>query len=136
MRVFPKGLLWVLTAVIGGAVGAGIVMLRSESKTSWSYAAEGREAQAAREMLARADYKGDELTTAFRTVAKAMRPSVVSVSTVKHVPPASWSEATRVPVRRCRNSSASSLVTIYPSIGSISCPTCRRTLTSRAWARA
>ena len=30
MRVFPKGLLWVLTAVIGGAVGAGIVMLRSE----------------------------------------------------------------------------------------------------------
>ena len=87
MRVFPKGLLWVLTAVIGGAVGAGIVMLRSESKTSWSYAAEGREAQVAREALARADYKGDELTTAFRTVAKAMRPSVVSVSTVKHVRP-------------------------------------------------
>jgi len=77
--------LWVLTAVIGGAVGAGIVMLRSESKTSWSYAAEGREAQVAREALARADYKGDDLTTAFRTVAKAMRPSVVSVSTVKHV---------------------------------------------------
>ncbi len=85
MRLFPKGLLWVLTAVIGGAVGAGIVMLRSESKTSWSYAAEGREAQAAREALARADYQGDDLTTAFRTVAKAMRPSVVSVSTVKHV---------------------------------------------------
>ncbi len=87
MRVFPKGLLWVLTAVIGGAVGAGIVMLRSESKTSWSYAAEGREARVAREALARADYQGDDLTTAFRTVAKAMRPSVVSVSTVKHVRP-------------------------------------------------
>lgn len=87
MRRFPKGLLWVLTAVIGGAVGAGIVMLRSESKITWSYAAEGREAQAARETLARAGYRGDELATAFRTVAKAMRPSVVSVSTVKHVRP-------------------------------------------------
>ena len=30
MLRFPKSLLWVLTAVIGGAVGAGIVMLRSE----------------------------------------------------------------------------------------------------------
>jgi len=87
MRRFPKGLLWVLTAVIGGAVGAGIVMLRSESRISWSYAAEGREAQAARSELARADYKVDDLSTAFRTVAKAMRPSVVSVSTVKHVRP-------------------------------------------------
>jgi serine protease Do len=87
MRGFPKGLLWVLMAVIGGAVGAGIVMLRSESKTTWSYAAEGREAQAAREALARGEYAGDELTTAFRTVAKAMRPSVVSVSTIKHVRP-------------------------------------------------
>jgi len=85
MLRFPKSLLWVLTAVIGGAVGAGIVMLRSETKTSWSYAAEGRDAAAARSELARADYKADDLTTAFRTVAKAMRPSVVSVSTVKHV---------------------------------------------------
>jgi serine protease Do len=88
MRAFPKGLLWVLTAVIGGAAGAGIVLLRSESRVSWSYAAEGREAQAARAELARADYRGDDLTTAFRTVAKAMRPSVVSVSTVKNVRPA------------------------------------------------
>lgn len=88
MLRFPKSLLWVLTAVIGGAVGAGIVMLRSETKTSWSYAAEGRAAQAARTELARTDSKADDLTTAFRTVAKAMRPSVVSVSTVKHVRPA------------------------------------------------
>ncbi|MCU0875272.1 MAG: DegQ family serine endoprotease [Pirellulaceae bacterium] len=87
MLRFPRSLLWVLTAVIGGAVGAGIVMLRSETKTSWSYAAEGREAAAARSELARADYRADDLTTAFRTVAKAMRPSVVSVSTVKHVRP-------------------------------------------------
>jgi len=87
MLRFPKGLLWVLTAVIGGAVGAGIVMLRSETKTSWSYAADGRAAQAARTELARADYKADDLTTAFRTVAKAMRPSVVSISTIKHVRP-------------------------------------------------
>jgi len=87
MRRIPKGLLWVMTAVMGGAVGAGIVMLRSESRTSWSYAAEGREAAAARSELARADYRADDLTTAFRTVAKAMRPSVVSVSTVKHIRP-------------------------------------------------
>ena len=87
MLRFPKGLLWVLTAVIGGAVGAGIVMLRSETKSSWSYAAEGREAQAARSELARTDYKVDDLSSAFRTVATAMRPSVVSVSTVKHIRP-------------------------------------------------
>ncbi len=85
MLRFPRGLIWVLTAVIGGAVGAGIVMVRSESKTNWSYASESSEAQAARSALARGDYKADDLTTAFRTVAKAMRPSVVSVSTVKHV---------------------------------------------------
>lgn len=85
MRVVPKGFLWVLTAVIGGAAGAGIVMLRSESKVSWSYAAEGREARAARAELARSDDHGDDLTTAFRTVAKAMRPSVVSVSTMRNL---------------------------------------------------
>ena len=33
------------------------------------------------------------MTTAFRTVAKAMRPSVVSVSTVKHVRPSRLDEA-------------------------------------------
>jgi len=87
MLRFPKGLLWVLTAVIGGMVGAGIVMLRSESKTTWSYGADNREAQTARAELARGDYQANDLTTAFRTVAKAMRPSVVSVSTVKHVRP-------------------------------------------------
>lgn len=85
MLRFPKGLLWVLTAVLGGAVGAGIVMLRSETRTSWSYAAEERAAQVARSELVRADDKASDLKTTFQTVAKAMRPSVVSISTIKHV---------------------------------------------------
>jgi len=85
MRAFPKGLLWVLIAMLAGAAGAGIVLLRSESRVNWTYAAEARETQEARAELARSDYRSDDLATAFRTVAKAMRPSVVSVSTVRNM---------------------------------------------------
>ena len=85
MKVFSRGFLWVMTAVLGGAVGAGMVMLRSESKVHWSYAAEARDASQARAELAREDYRPDDLTTSFRTVAQAMRPSVVSVSTIREI---------------------------------------------------
>ncbi len=87
MRVFSRGFLWALTAALSGAVGAGIVMLRSESHVSWSYANDARDAVAARAELALKSNGGSDLAVAFRTVAKALRPSVVSVSTVKTIHP-------------------------------------------------
>jgi serine protease Do len=83
----PKGMWFVLTAVLAGAAGAGIVMMRYESKTSFSYAADGQLALAARQQLLRSDGEIDDLSSAFRTVARAIRPSVVSVSTVKRIRP-------------------------------------------------
>jgi serine protease Do len=74
-----------LTAAIGGAVGAGIVMLRSESQAGLSYAADGRIALVARQKLSEVD----DLSAAFRNVATAMRPSVVSISSVQRVQPSS-----------------------------------------------
>lgn len=82
---FPKTMVFVLTAAIGGAVGAGIVMLRSEGQTGHSYAAEGRIALVARQKLSEVD----NLSAAFRNVATAMRPSVVSISSVQRVRPSS-----------------------------------------------
>jgi len=82
---FPKTTAFVLTAAIGGAMGAGIVMLRSESQSGLSYAADGRIALVARQNLSQAN----DLSAAFRNVATAMRPSVVSISSVQRVRPSS-----------------------------------------------
>jgi len=81
----PKTLAFVLTAVIGGAVGAGVAMLRSEGQSGLSYAADGRIALVARQNLSEVD----DLSSAFRNVATAMRPSVVSISSVRRVRPSS-----------------------------------------------
>ena len=82
---FPKTLAFVVTAAIGGAVGAGIVMLRTESQSGLSYAADGRIALVARQNLSEVN----DLSAAFRNVATAMRPSVVSISSTQRVRPSS-----------------------------------------------
>ncbi len=84
MLRLPKGFLLVLTAVLGGVAGAGIVLLRVESKADFSYAAEARVAQAARQSLSSVN----DLSSAFRQVAQALRPSVVSVSSIQRIRPA------------------------------------------------
>ncbi len=90
---FPRTLAFVLTAAIGGAVGAGIVMLRSESESGFSYAADGRIALVARQHLSQVD----DLSMAFREVSKAMRPSVVSISSVQRARPSSSLPRRRLP---------------------------------------
>lgn len=49
----------------------------------WAYAAERGQAEAAREQLA----KASDLSEAFQYVAKSLRPSVVSISSVKRIQP-------------------------------------------------
>ncbi len=62
----------------------GLASLMPDAVSRLSYAAERGKAQAAREQLARAN----DLTEAFHSVADAMRPSVVSISSVKRIRPA------------------------------------------------
>jgi S1-C subfamily serine protease len=62
----------------------GLASLMPDAVSRLSYAAERGKAQAAREQLARAN----DLTEAFHSVADAMRPSVVSISSVKKIRPA------------------------------------------------
>jgi len=81
----PKALVVVLVGVLGGMAGAGIAILRYESGPSQSYAADRQVAVAAREHLAQTRGYVDALSDDFQTVAKAIRPSVVSVSTVQHI---------------------------------------------------
>jgi serine protease Do len=89
MSRLPSGFLLLVIGIVGGVVGAGIVITRYESDTSKSYAADGQLAAAARQQLAETAGRVDALSAAFRTVAQAMRPSVVSVSTVQRVQPRS-----------------------------------------------
>ena len=64
---------------LGAAVGSVGVALLPTVAHRWSYAAESGKALAAREQLA----KADDLSSAFKQTAKAIRPSVVSISSVK-----------------------------------------------------
>lgn len=93
MMRFPRSLAFVLTAAIGGAVGAGIVMVRSESQSGLSYAADSRVALVARQNLSEVN----DLSTAFREVSKAMRPSVVSISSVQRARRSSSQPRRRLP---------------------------------------
>lgn len=81
MICVPKSLALVATAVIGGMCGAGLLLLRSELPSQQTYAAEAQQALAARQDLAHIT----DLSAAFRQVAKSIRPSVVSISSVTHV---------------------------------------------------
>jgi serine protease Do len=83
MLRMPKGVTWIVVLALGGAVGAGAVLLRSESGSRLSYAAESAPAIVAPAPLAQAS----DLSAAFRQVAKAVRPSVVSISSVQRPRP-------------------------------------------------
>ncbi len=79
-----RQLLFVMAAVLGGAVGAGLVMLRYETQTPFSYAQDARVAEIARENLAELG-ELDDLSARFLNVSDALRPSVVSVNSVRRV---------------------------------------------------
>jgi serine protease Do len=64
------------------AVGAVLMML-PDAVSALTYAAERGSAQAAKEQLTRAQ----DLTRAFQEITKALRPSVVSISSVKRIRP-------------------------------------------------
>jgi len=69
--------------VCAGVVMACLVSLLPDAVSQMSYASERGQSAAAREQLSRAA----DLTEAFQTVADALRPSVVSISSVKKVRP-------------------------------------------------
>ncbi len=79
-----RQLVFVAAAVLGGAVGGGLVMLRYESQTPFSYAQDVRVAQIARSNLAELSDL-DDLSARFLNVSDALRPSVVSVNSVQRV---------------------------------------------------
>lgn len=78
-----RGFLLVLIAAIGGAVGAGVVMMHNGDDLPTSYAADSQIALVARQQLS----QNADLSVAFKQVAIAMRPSVVSITSVKHAQP-------------------------------------------------
>ena len=69
-------------AVLAGALGVASLLVYFDSQGRPSYAAENREARAAVSQL-------QDFSVAFRQVAKSIRPSVVSVSSVTRVRPKS-----------------------------------------------
>src|SRR5688572_16764820 len=73
--------------LFSGLVG-GIVVKYSDSIVGPSYALELRDAQAARESLARDTEHARGLSEAFNSVSIAMRPSVVHINAVTRVQPA------------------------------------------------
>jgi serine protease Do len=75
---FSRNMAFVVSAVIGGAVGAGLMLVRTDSTARLTHAAEGPVTADVRGGLAQAH----DLSAAFRNVAKALRPSVVSISSV------------------------------------------------------
>jgi serine protease Do len=84
MRI-PNGLLLVVFAVAGGAIGGGLVLFQQDGQTPQSYAAERQLALAARQLLSQGNEHLDSLSSAFRTVSTAMKPSVVSVRTIQRM---------------------------------------------------
>lgn len=72
-----------VTLAVAGIVGAGVATMLPDAVSVLAYAAERGTAQAAKEQLAEAK----DLTVAFQQVTKALRPSVVSISSVKRVKP-------------------------------------------------
>jgi serine protease Do len=88
MSRFPRTITILLVGILGGAVGAGLMLLRTDSKGHYAYAAEARAALAARQELGPAR----DLSAGFRAGPTALRPSVVSISSV-----------TRARVRSSRN---------------------------------
>ena len=79
----PKGLMWVLVAVLGGVVGGGLVLYHQDSSQQTVRAADGLAALVAPQQLGQVA----DLSAAFRQVAKQVRPSVVSISTVQRLKP-------------------------------------------------
>ena len=79
-----RQLVFVVAAVLGGAVGAGLVMLRYETQTPFSYAQDAQVAEIARGNLAELGDL-DDLSARFLNVSDALRPSVVSVNSVQRV---------------------------------------------------
>lgn len=72
-----------LVAVLGAGIGVGAMLLWSDWQARCSYAAESREAIAARQSLTQLQ----DFSVAFRQAAKAIRPSVVSISSVTRIRP-------------------------------------------------
>jgi serine protease Do len=87
MSRLSNGFWFVLIGIVGGAIGASLAIVRYESEAGRSYAADSQTAVAARRQLAETSARGDALSADFRTVAEAIRPSVVSISTVQRVQP-------------------------------------------------
>jgi serine protease Do len=76
-----RKLVFLLAVLVGGTIGVGTMLVWFDASGRHSYAAESRDALAARQSLAQLQ----DTSTAFRQVAKAIRPSVVSISSVTHV---------------------------------------------------
>ena len=76
-------LIVLVVLVVAGIVGAGVAMMLPDTVSALAYAAERGSARAAKEQLAGAK----DLTTAFQQVTKVLRPSVVSISSVKRMTP-------------------------------------------------
>jgi len=81
MQYHWKNVSFALAAMLVGALITGVVMSLPQGIRSDLYAQQSADASAARQSLATAQ----DLSTSFRNVAEAMRPSVVSISTTQKV---------------------------------------------------
>ncbi len=72
-----------LILVLVAAMGLGVVYMLPSTVAKLTYAVEAGKSQAAQEKLASAE----DLSAAFKYVAQSLRPSVVSISSVKRIKP-------------------------------------------------
>ena len=75
MKACQRTLLILLVLVLGIGIGVGVTTTLPKVSSQWAYAIEKSEAAAAFEKLQGAD----DLSVAFKHVARALRPSVVSI---------------------------------------------------------
>jgi len=81
MKACQRTLLILLVLVLGIGIGVGVTTTLPKVSSQWAYAIEKSEASAAFEKLQGAD----DLSVAFKHVARVMRPSVVSIRSLRKV---------------------------------------------------
>jgi serine protease Do len=80
MALSRRSFVAIFVVLLGSAMGALVIAISPHVVKSLVYAIHSGEAQAAREQLS----QGVDLSQAFQAVAKSLRPSVVSIDSVRH----------------------------------------------------
>ena len=81
MRSLQRGLLMLLVLVLGVGIGVGVTLTLPKVSSPLAYAVEKAEASVARTKLP----KKDDLSGAFKDVSRVLRPSVVSIRSVRKI---------------------------------------------------